>query len=194
VIPSFRPMPLEHRRDPFDDPEWIFELKYDGFRVLAFVAGGTKLVSRRGLGYRQFGDFASEIALELNADDAVLDGETVKLDESGRPIFIDLMRRRGPFAFVAFDVLAVNGRDVRKMALVERGSSGARSAPLARDILRRLCPPAWSGSLHRSMSPGSRGGSWRSGRPASTTWPRCRVGSRSRIRSTARRHELFEHR
>jgi ATP-dependent DNA ligase len=44
----------------------------------------------------------------------------VKLDQSGRPIFIDLMKRRGPFAFVAFDVLAVNGRDVRKMALVER--------------------------------------------------------------------------
>jgi bifunctional non-homologous end joining protein LigD len=50
----------------------------------------------------------------------VLDGEIVKLEESGRPIFIDLMKRRGPFAFVAFDVLAVNGRDVRKVPLVER--------------------------------------------------------------------------
>jgi bifunctional non-homologous end joining protein LigD len=50
----------------------------------------------------------------------VLDGEIVKLEESGRPIFIDLMKRRDPFAFVAFDVLAVNGRDVRKVPLVER--------------------------------------------------------------------------
>jgi ATP-dependent DNA ligase len=42
--------------------------------------------------YRQFGDLSSEISLELNADDAVLDGEIVKLGESGRPVFIDLMR------------------------------------------------------------------------------------------------------
>jgi ATP-dependent DNA ligase len=35
----------------------------------------------------------------------VLDGEIVKLDENARPIFIDLMKRRGPFAFVAFDVV-----------------------------------------------------------------------------------------
>jgi bifunctional non-homologous end joining protein LigD len=50
----------------------------------------------------------------------VLDGKIVKLDDSGRPIFLDLMRRRGPFAFVAFDVLALNGKDVRKLPLVER--------------------------------------------------------------------------
>jgi len=43
-------MPLGRRRDSFDDPDWIFELKYDGFRALAFVTGaGTKLVSARGL-------------------------------------------------------------------------------------------------------------------------------------------------
>jgi bifunctional non-homologous end joining protein LigD len=122
-------MPLERRREPFDHPEWIFELKYDGFRALAFVTGGgTKLVSRRGLDYRRFDDLRSEIALEANADDAVLDGEIVKLDQSGRPIFIDLMKRRGPFAFVAFDVLAVNSRDVRKVPLTERIRSLTESA------------------------------------------------------------------
>ena len=46
-------MPLGRRRDAFDDPEWVFELKYDGFRALAFVTGGgTKFVSRRGVAYR----------------------------------------------------------------------------------------------------------------------------------------------
>jgi ATP-dependent DNA ligase len=46
----YEPMPLGRRRDAFDHPEWIFELKFDGFRSLAFVTGvGTKLVSRRGL-------------------------------------------------------------------------------------------------------------------------------------------------
>jgi ATP-dependent DNA ligase len=53
-------------------------------------------------------------------DDAVLDGEIVKLDSEGRPIFIDLMRRRGLFVLVAFDCLAVNGRDARRLPLLER--------------------------------------------------------------------------
>ena len=67
--------------------------------ALSVKGGGTKLVSRRGLAYRHpFTDLGSAIALELNADDAVLDGEIVKLDETGRPIFLDMMRRRGPFA------------------------------------------------------------------------------------------------
>ena len=56
----------------------------------------------------------------MNGDDAILDGEIVKLDAEGRPQFYDLMRRRGPFALVAFAVLVVNGKDVRRVPLVER--------------------------------------------------------------------------
>jgi ATP-dependent DNA ligase len=81
--------------------------------------GGTKLVSRRNLVYRRFDDLASQLSLELNADDAVVDGEIVKLDETGPPIFPALMRCRGPFCFVAFDLLSVNGRDLRKLSLLE---------------------------------------------------------------------------
>lgn len=114
-------MPLGQRREPFGHPDWFFELKYDGFRALAYVdGGGAKLVSRRNLQYRRFDDLASQLSLEVNADDVVLDGEIVKLDDAGRPIFLDLMRRRGPFCFVAFDLLAVNGRDVRNLSLVVR--------------------------------------------------------------------------
>jgi bifunctional non-homologous end joining protein LigD len=88
---------------------------------LAYVNGGEpNSYSRRNLVYRRFDDLASNLSLELNADDAVVDGEIVKLDESGRPVFLDLMRRRGPFCFVAFDLLAVNGRDVRNLSLVAR--------------------------------------------------------------------------
>jgi bifunctional non-homologous end joining protein LigD len=133
----FKAMPLSRLREPFDDPEWIFELKYDGFRALAYVnGGGAELFSRRDLRYRQFADLCSEISLDLNADDAVLDGEIVKLDENGRPIFVDLMRRRGPFQFVAFDVLALNSKDVRKLPLVER-----------RRLLRAIVPKRSSSIL-----------------------------------------------
>jgi bifunctional non-homologous end joining protein LigD len=50
----------------------------------------------------------------------VLDGEIVKLDDNGRPQFYGLTRRRGPFSFVAFDVLVVNGHDLRRLPLFER--------------------------------------------------------------------------
>jgi bifunctional non-homologous end joining protein LigD len=114
-------MPLERRRHPFDHPEWIFELKWDGFRTLAHVTGGgSTLVSRNGNAFRGFPDLAAELALDVNADDAILDGEIVKLDTDGRPQFYDLMRRRGPFALVAFDVLVVNGKDVRTLPLIGR--------------------------------------------------------------------------
>jgi bifunctional non-homologous end joining protein LigD len=97
---------------------------------LAYVdGGGAKLVSRHNLVYRRFDDLASHLALDVNANDAVLDGEIVKLDDAGRPIFLDLMRRRGPFCFVSFDLLAVNGRDVRKLSLVDR-----------KQILREIVP------------------------------------------------------
>ena len=114
-------MPLVRRRDPFDDRDWLFELKWDGWRSLAYVnGGGTALVSRKGNRFRSFPDLASTMSLEVNADDAVLDGEIVKLDGNGRPVFVDLMRRLGLFTFVAFDVLVVNRRDVRKLGLTDR--------------------------------------------------------------------------
>ena len=117
----FLPMPLGKRHAPFDHPDWFFELKYDGCRALAYVGReGAKLVSRRNVEYRAFEDLASQLSLKLSADDAVLDGEMVKLDKSGRPVFLDLMRGRGPFSFVAFDLLAVNGQDVRSLPLIER--------------------------------------------------------------------------
>src|SRR5262245_29685303 len=117
----YEPMPLVRQRDPFDERDWLFELRWDGWRSLAYVnGGGTSLVSRNGNHFRSFPDLASIMSLEVNADDAVLDGEIVKLEHKGRPIFVDLMRRRGPFTFVAFDVLVANGKDVRKLALADR--------------------------------------------------------------------------
>jgi ATP-dependent DNA ligase len=48
-------MPLGRRREPFDHPDWLFELKWDGFRTLAHVTGGgSKLISRNGNAFRGF--------------------------------------------------------------------------------------------------------------------------------------------
>jgi len=57
---------------------------------------------------------------ELRCETAVLDGELAALDDEGRPDFYELLYRRRPPVFVAFDVLAINGRDVRRELLMVR--------------------------------------------------------------------------
>jgi bifunctional non-homologous end joining protein LigD len=122
-------MPLGRRREPFDHSEWIFELKYDGFRALLSVGfKGPEFISRNANTLARFGELALFIDRELDAS-AVLDGEIVCFDREGRPRFYDLMFRRGDPAFVAFDVLSLAGRDLRERPLVER-----------KKILRRLIP------------------------------------------------------
>jgi bifunctional non-homologous end joining protein LigD len=59
------------------------------------------------------------LAKRLRASDAILDGEVICVDETGRPIFIDLLRRKEP-CFVAFDLLWLNGEDLRPLPLIER--------------------------------------------------------------------------
>jgi bifunctional non-homologous end joining protein LigD len=123
-------MPLRQIREPFDHPDFIFELKYDGFRALAILSRGTcKLVSRKGHHYRAFDAVAAEL-LDAVPCDAVLDGELVCLDADGRPRFYDLLRHRGTPHFAAFDLLSIDGRDLTSQTLLQRKA-----------LLRRLLPP-----------------------------------------------------
>src|SRR5581483_5447207 len=118
---SLLPMPLKRHRKPFSHPDWFFELKHDGFRALAFVEHGRcKLVSRNGNDFSSFADLTQSIPKELNAEAAVLDGEIVCLDESGRSQFNDLLFRRGQPRFYAFDLLWCEGKDLRFDGLHER--------------------------------------------------------------------------
>jgi hypothetical protein len=89
-------MPLEQRAEPFDDPEWIFEPKLDGYRALAVLeAGRVRLVSRRGREFKSYPTLASALANEISAKSAVIDGELAALDERGRSVF-NAMRSRRP--------------------------------------------------------------------------------------------------
>src|SRR5580704_1334838 len=92
----------------------------DGFRALAHVGPGeTRLVSRRGNVYNRFTELAAAIHIELDCE-AVLDGEIVCLDGNGRPQFYDLLRRCGAPVFYTFDVLRLDGEDLRSRPLIER--------------------------------------------------------------------------
>ena len=77
----FQPMTLSRRLEPFNHPDWLFEIKHDGFRALAYVQGNQcQLVSRRGNVYKRFLPLPEQMAKELKVKSAVLDGEIVCLD------------------------------------------------------------------------------------------------------------------
>jgi hypothetical protein len=119
-VTSVIPMRLATCPGPFDSPDWIFELKYDGFRALATVRDGEcSLVSRNQHEYRAFQPLQSEIA-RLVKRDCILDGEIVCFDAPGRPRFYDLLRRRGTPCFLAFDILELDGRDLKQLPLLQR--------------------------------------------------------------------------
>jgi bifunctional non-homologous end joining protein LigD len=118
---SFTPMRLSRRSEPFDSDQFIYELKVDGFRALAHIhAGKGELISRNGNVFRGFAELAMWIAEHLRVESAVLDGEIACLDESGRPTFRDLIFRNRQCIFIAFDLLYLNGKDLRTRPLIER--------------------------------------------------------------------------
>jgi bifunctional non-homologous end joining protein LigD len=120
-MPTFHHMRLARRPKPFDHPDWLYEIKFDGFRALAYVEDGKcSLVSRRSNEYRSFHELCKSIADRLTGHEAVLDGEIVSLDQFGRSQFYELMFRRGAPFFYAFDLLWLNGEDLRGLPLLDR--------------------------------------------------------------------------
>jgi bifunctional non-homologous end joining protein LigD len=117
---AFQPMPLSRRPLPFDHPEWIFELKYDGFRSLAVIQNGrTELISRNGHPFNSFDSLCKAMTAPGDGK-TVLDGEIVCLDKRGRPQFNDLLFHWGESCFFAFDLLMTDRRDLRTERLTDR--------------------------------------------------------------------------
>src|SRR5262249_9254974 len=109
-----QPIIPARRAEPFDDPAWAFELKLDGFRYIADTIEG-RLLSKQRNRLTRFGAL-----LESLPQGYVFDGEIVCLDESGRPTFNDLLFKRRDPVYIAFDLLNVEGADVRAMPLKDR--------------------------------------------------------------------------
>jgi bifunctional non-homologous end joining protein LigD len=122
--------------EPFDDPDWTFEVKWDGFRVEAVVEDGHVRLWTRGRqdAARYFGAFL-KAPTWIEARQAIVDGEVIALDDRGEPDFALLQARiRGragggaanPFVYEVFDLLHLDGRsllaeplDARRRALAE---------------------------------------------------------------------------
>jgi hypothetical protein len=119
MLPRVQPIAPVLRAEPFDDPGWLFDLKYDGFRALCYLEQGRcRLILRSGNPMTRFAGLSDQIAASLDVTDAILDGEVA--DETGRPQFYDLLRATRTPAYVAFDVLWLNGADLRPLLLIER--------------------------------------------------------------------------
>ena len=96
--------------------DWVFEVKWDGYRALATVNdGAVRLASRRGLDLTKDFPELAELARLIAPHDAVLDGEVVFLDPDGRPSFERLQNRaehRGEAHYMVFDLLRLDGRSL----------------------------------------------------------------------------------
>ena len=121
MLPRVQPIAPVRAKAPFDDPGWLFDVKYDGFRALAYLEHGRCwLISRNGNPMSRLAGLGDRIAALLDVGDAILDGEVIAADETGRPQFYDLLRHARAPAYVAFDLLWLDGADLRPLPLTER--------------------------------------------------------------------------
>jgi bifunctional non-homologous end joining protein LigD len=118
---------------PFDDPDWLFEVKWDGYRIESIVNDGdVRMYTRRGLDGGTYFPGLLTPATWIAARQAVVDGEVVALDEDGAPDFgllqeaISALRSRGRggesprLVYQAFDLLYLDGRSLLRVALADR--------------------------------------------------------------------------
>ena len=106
---------------PFDHDDWVFEIKYDGFRAAACLENGKcELVSRNDRVYSRYDALCRSLAVAFDCESAVFDGELAVLDERGVSQFQPMMFNREPPIFAVFDVLVLNGEDLRDQPLIER--------------------------------------------------------------------------
>ncbi len=120
--------------EPFDDDEWLFEIKWDGYRAIAYIEDGdARLVSRN---QNRFNDYPElrDLPDYIKARKAILDGEIVALDEQGRPSFSLMQQRAGLSAnghrrakrrdvavmYYAFDLLYLEGYNLMRVDLEQR--------------------------------------------------------------------------
>ncbi|MDE2696945.1 MAG: DNA ligase D [Chloroflexota bacterium] len=138
---GLKPMQAALTEEPFDDPGWLFEPKLDGIRALVTIEEReVRLRARSGRDITAQYPALVQAVAEQPVATAVLDGEIVALDERGAPSFEALQQRMGlqnaeeiavadadqPVLFFAFDLLHLDGHDLRRVALEHRAEVLAR--------------------------------------------------------------------
>src|SRR5437899_535783 len=127
------PMKAQLVGEAFDDDRWLFEVKWDGIRLVSFIdEGKVSLQTRAGRIVDAEYPQLQAISRLVNARQAVLDGEVVVVDDEGRPSF-QLLQNRGkdphPMQYVVFDILYLDGQRLFRVPLEDRKR-------LLRDVVR----------------------------------------------------------
>jgi bifunctional non-homologous end joining protein LigD len=132
---AISPMLATSVEKAFDSDDWLYEIKWDGYRSVAFVnSGRLRLVSRNHNEMTALYPELGDLPTYLRARDAIVDGEVVAIDEQGRPSFSLMQQRTGirhgrfrapgtnevPVLYYAFDLIYLDGYDLHKVNLEER--------------------------------------------------------------------------
>src|ERR1700736_3795485 len=143
-VEPMKPRLVEH---PPETGDWLYELKFDGIRAIACKDGDkVNLISRNRNELRSRYPEIADAVKEFPAEECVIDGEVVALDEQGRSSFqllqgIDMDGHESPIRFYVFDLLQLNGKDLKGLPLIQR-----------KEILATLCqdvpePMRYSGEV-----------------------------------------------
>jgi bifunctional non-homologous end joining protein LigD len=153
-----------------DESGWAFEMKWDGVRTIAYLAGGrVNLRSRKGRDdTRAYFEVADELT-KINVETAILDGEVVVTDSAGRPNFgllqhrinltkptdIDRVAKAYPAQLMLFDILELNGQSLIKKSYEERRAILEGLVPAQPGSLIQV-PPTFDGDLRAAMATADR--------------------------------------
>ncbi|MBU6384166.1 MAG: non-homologous end-joining DNA ligase [Verrucomicrobia bacterium] len=134
---SLSPMLCTLVDEPFDEKGWIFEIKWDGYRAFAKKNGSVQLISRGKKSYNQrFPTLVAELSKMRGS--FILDGEIVILDKKGKSNFQMLQNyytsKVGTPYFYVFDILSLNGRDLKRLPLLERKKILKKVLPRMRHV------------------------------------------------------------
>jgi bifunctional non-homologous end joining protein LigD len=139
ILPPIEPIVPILSDQPFDDPGFVFEPKYDGFRgVLYLSRRECQFRSKRGNLLKRFDDLAQALRSQLAGEETILDGEVIALDQTGRQDFRALVAGQGALHYAVFDVLWLNGKDLRPLSLRRRKQRLARMLPSATPLASRV--------------------------------------------------------
>ena len=121
---TYRPMLASLAKSVPHGEGWTYEVKFDGFRALAYVHNSEcKLLSRNEKELNgRFPDVAKALVKAVKSPNAVVDGEICRIDPTGRTSFSELQQGSGPLVFYAFDLLELDGESLLDLPLTERKS------------------------------------------------------------------------
>ena len=137
---NIKPMKATLVDEPFDDPDWLYEVKWDGYRAIATLSkGDVSLISRNNLPFEKY--YPINEALSKWKMDAVLDGELLVLNEKGISDFGAMQNWRseadGNLVFYIFDILWYDGKNLMGLPLKERQAVLQSILPTDNDHIRQ---------------------------------------------------------